>query len=332
MNDFERVLDCVDIQEVVKYYGVTLNNRGKAKCVFHHEKTASFSVSTKKQIFCCFGCGKKGNAIKFVQEMFRLTPYEAMVKLATDFNIEISSFRKDKNKNRIQVQKELKEYSNKRKSVLEERKKKEKMYDFLYDCTCTYYRFYNRLKSKCSFEHNKDELNIIYRNLNMMEYVFEVLDNTDVENVDKVQEELFRILLRGIFYMDIEKISILAYNEEEMPKGCSSTVELLTYYMLKDLYNRHFNKKISEEDAKKEKKKIEKMYEQQTSLENFYCNISKKINEDLSRSEDLIYEITKMINEKKDEKDVLPKCIECISKMSRNSMLQAMYDENYKST
>ena len=73
MNDFERVLDCVDIQEVVKYYGVTLNNRGKAKCVFHHEKTASFSVSTKKQIFCCFGCGKKGKIAKNANGEFKVS-------------------------------------------------------------------------------------------------------------------------------------------------------------------------------------------------------------------------------------------------------------------
>lgn len=55
----------------------------KARCPFHDEKTASFVVSEKKQIFKCFGCGKGGNVIHFVQEYEKLSFFEALKKLAS---------------------------------------------------------------------------------------------------------------------------------------------------------------------------------------------------------------------------------------------------------
>lgn len=38
----------------------------KGKCPFHDENTASFSVSEKKGIYKCFGCGQGGDAVDFI--------------------------------------------------------------------------------------------------------------------------------------------------------------------------------------------------------------------------------------------------------------------------
>ena len=47
-------------------------------CPFHDEKTPSFTVSPQKQIYHCFGCGKGGNVITFLQEYEGLNFVEAV--------------------------------------------------------------------------------------------------------------------------------------------------------------------------------------------------------------------------------------------------------------
>lgn len=61
----------------------------KACCPFHKEKTPSFVVSETKQIFTCFGCGKSGDVIKFIQEYYNLSFPEAVRRLAAQYGIEI---------------------------------------------------------------------------------------------------------------------------------------------------------------------------------------------------------------------------------------------------
>ncbi len=60
----------VDIVEVVGRY-VQLKKAGQnhvGLCPFHAEKSPSFTVSSSKQFFHCFGCGAHGSAIGFLME------------------------------------------------------------------------------------------------------------------------------------------------------------------------------------------------------------------------------------------------------------------------
>lgn len=82
-SHFDQIKQQVSIQDACRTYGIQLNRYGKAKCPFHSEKEASFSV--KGQIFNCFGCGKKGDIFKLVQFLFGLEPYDALVKINEDF-------------------------------------------------------------------------------------------------------------------------------------------------------------------------------------------------------------------------------------------------------
>lgn len=59
----------------------------KGLCPFHNEKTPSFMVSEQKQIFNCFGCGEKGDAIKFVERYYGLSFMDAVEKLCEENNI-----------------------------------------------------------------------------------------------------------------------------------------------------------------------------------------------------------------------------------------------------
>lgn len=83
------IRDSLDIVDVVSDY-VSLKKQGKhysGLCPFHNEKTPSFTVSSDKQLYHCFGCGAGGNAITFVMEKDNLPFVEAVEKLAGKANI-----------------------------------------------------------------------------------------------------------------------------------------------------------------------------------------------------------------------------------------------------
>ncbi len=100
MDIFKEVRERADILKVCDVLGIKLNRSYKAICPFanHKEKTASFSISPSKNIFCCFGCGKKGNSITLVQELLNISPLESakyinqVLCLGIDFGKPTSNF------------------------------------------------------------------------------------------------------------------------------------------------------------------------------------------------------------------------------------------------
>ncbi len=99
-SDIDRILEMNNIVDVVSSY-IPLKKAGsnyKARCPFHEERTASFVVSEKKQIFKCFGCGKGGNALTFVQDYEKISFPEALHKLAQRAGITITTTRVSKEK------------------------------------------------------------------------------------------------------------------------------------------------------------------------------------------------------------------------------------------
>ena len=86
------VLSAIDIIEVIGPV-VELKPAGpgrmKALCPFHQEKTPSFIVNQHRQTFHCFGCGKGGDAITFVQEHMGLTFVEALKALAEQAGVKL---------------------------------------------------------------------------------------------------------------------------------------------------------------------------------------------------------------------------------------------------
>ncbi len=85
------ILETAKIEEVVQHF-LPLKRSGAnltALCPFHHEKTPSFNVSPTRNIFKCFGCGKGGNAAKFLMEHEGYSFPEALRWLAKKYNIEI---------------------------------------------------------------------------------------------------------------------------------------------------------------------------------------------------------------------------------------------------
>lgn len=80
-----------DIVDVIGSY-IRLQKKGSnhmGLCPFHNEKTPSFSVSSSKQIYHCFGCGVSGNVFTFLMEYENYTFVEALRFLAEKAGISL---------------------------------------------------------------------------------------------------------------------------------------------------------------------------------------------------------------------------------------------------
>ena len=92
-RDFiELLLERVDIVDFINLQIPLRKKSGSnyfARCPFHQEKSASFSVSQTKQFYYCFGCGAHGNAIDFLIQHDHMNFPEAIEALSRHAGMEI---------------------------------------------------------------------------------------------------------------------------------------------------------------------------------------------------------------------------------------------------
>ena len=87
----EEILDNSDIVAIIGEY-VDLKKAGnsyKGLCPFHNEKTPSFTVDDKKQLFHCFGCGQGGDVVSFIMQKEGLSYVDSMKYLADKAGIRV---------------------------------------------------------------------------------------------------------------------------------------------------------------------------------------------------------------------------------------------------
>lgn len=82
-------IDLVDLISLQVPLRQKSGNNYFARCPFHNEKSASFSVSQPKQFYYCFGCGAHGNAIDFLMQHDRMLFPEAVEALARQAGLEV---------------------------------------------------------------------------------------------------------------------------------------------------------------------------------------------------------------------------------------------------
>ncbi len=85
--DRDAVREIKDRIDIVELIGETVQLRRAGKsfrglCPFHSEKTPSFHVSTDRQTYHCFGCGRGGDIYSFVMEREGLSFSETLAMLA----------------------------------------------------------------------------------------------------------------------------------------------------------------------------------------------------------------------------------------------------------
>lgn len=91
MNIFSFIKSRITILDVVGEYA-TLKKAGlywKGHCPFHHERTASFTVSPHKEIYYCFGCQSGGDLIAFISKVEHCSQLEAARHIVERYSLEL---------------------------------------------------------------------------------------------------------------------------------------------------------------------------------------------------------------------------------------------------
>ena len=92
--DVREVIDRIneDIVEVISNYVdiKTIGNKYKGCCPFHNEKTPSFTITPNRGMYKCFGCGKGGDAVSFIQDHEGVPFKEALEIGAKKLNLDFT--------------------------------------------------------------------------------------------------------------------------------------------------------------------------------------------------------------------------------------------------
>ncbi|MFM2344489.1 MAG: primase [Pseudomonadota bacterium] len=87
-----------DVVDVISKY-IELKKAGSnylGLCPFHNEKSPSFTVSSQKNLYHCFGCGAGGNALSFVKNYLNLEYVESVRHLAKIVGVTVPEVQSDK--------------------------------------------------------------------------------------------------------------------------------------------------------------------------------------------------------------------------------------------
>ncbi len=90
-NIFEELKSRLFMPDVARFYGLENNRSGFAACPFHPDKTPSLKIYEAH--YHCFGCGAHGDVTDFVARLFRISQYDAAVKLNADFGLHLTNQR-----------------------------------------------------------------------------------------------------------------------------------------------------------------------------------------------------------------------------------------------
>lgn len=167
ISKIQEVKERADIVQVAYRMNIQLNNHLKAKCPFHKEKTASFSINREKQIFKCFGCGAGGDCITLVSKILNINAFESaktineLLGLGVDFKEKTNLYELEKYKYQQLLKEEFKKWLLKAFGVL-----------------CNYYHYL------C----DTNDLIEKYQNIDKIEYFLEILRNGNEEE----QKEFYK--------------------------------------------------------------------------------------------------------------------------------------------
>ena len=81
----ERIKENIDLKEFLSTKGIVWSDKGsvpKALCMFHDEKTPSFTLSRDLKRYRCFGCNESGDIFDFLMSYEKLSFTESIKQLS----------------------------------------------------------------------------------------------------------------------------------------------------------------------------------------------------------------------------------------------------------
>ena len=87
----EAIKQGTDLVGLIQSRGIPLKKNGKGYvglCPFHEDTNPSLSVNTSTNLWQCFGCGKAGDVISFV-ELFDKVDFKEAVKLLSAVSVQL---------------------------------------------------------------------------------------------------------------------------------------------------------------------------------------------------------------------------------------------------
>lgn len=184
MTIFDDIKDLVDVPTAARHYGVEVHRGNMALCPFHRERTPSCKLYDDH--YYCFGCQAHGDVIKLVQELFGLTPIEAVKQLNSDFGLGLD----------LDKPPDMEAVARRRREIAE-RKASMARAEHMYDVLLRYFTLLDKYKMRYAPTSPDEETDrrFVYalQNIGYAAYMLEAWDSFDKEQQAEIKPEVDRI-------------------------------------------------------------------------------------------------------------------------------------------
>ena len=184
MTIFEEIKELVDVPTAARHYGVEVHRGNMALCPFHRERHPSCKLYADH--YYCFGCRAHGDVIRLVQELFGLTPIEAVKQINNDFGLGLDV---DKPPDVTAV--------NRRRQEIARQKAEQANIERMYDILLRYYTQLDKYKICYAPKTPDDEIDGRYvyavHNIEYAWYLLETFNRTDAAEQLEIKTEVDRI-------------------------------------------------------------------------------------------------------------------------------------------
>ena len=184
MTIFDDIKELVDVPTAARSYGVEVHRGNMALCPFHRERHPSCKLY--EDHYYCFGCQAHGDVIKLVQELFSLSPIEAVKQLNSDFALGLDV---DKPPDMEKV--------NRRRKEIAKRKAEKARVEHMYDVLLRYFTLLDKYKMLYAPSSPDEETDrrFVYalQNIGYAENMLEKFNRFDNEQLEEIKLEVDRI-------------------------------------------------------------------------------------------------------------------------------------------